>query len=148
MAKLKIESGDWVVVCDGRKSLILKNVGTTASPSLRTAEVREHDDPRTRELGNDAPGRVHSSLGEVRSNVEQTDWHREAEQAFLEGLARRLDAAITKGETKHLIIVAPPRALATIRVACTPPVRKAIRAEVEKDYVKLPVPEIESRLTE
>jgi protein required for attachment to host cells len=39
----RIEHGDWVVVCDGRKALILTNMGDHMAPNLRTPEVRrEH----------------------------------------------------------------------------------------------------------
>ena len=44
MKKLKMKTGDWIVVCDGRKALILENVGDHAFPILHTKEVREHPD--------------------------------------------------------------------------------------------------------
>jgi protein required for attachment to host cells len=78
--------------------------------------------------------------------MEQTDWHDQAEQQFLADLAKRLDAAVTAGETKSLIVVAPPRALGVLRQAFTAAVRNAIRAEIDKDYVKMPVYEIEKHL--
>ncbi len=146
MNKLKIKSGDWIVVCDGRKAVILENAGDDVFPNLRTKEVREHDDARTSEQGADAPGRVYSSVGTARSTVEQTDWHDEAERAFLEALAKRLDAALVAGETKTLFMVAAPRALGMIRRVYSPAVRAALKAEIDKDYVKLPVHEIEKRL--
>jgi len=39
MSKLKIGTGDWVVVCDGRKALILANQGDEKFPNLRRREV-------------------------------------------------------------------------------------------------------------
>ncbi len=50
------------------------------------------------------------------------------------------------GETKALIVVAPPRALGVLRQAYTASVRGAVRNEVDKDLVKMPVYEIEKRL--
>ena len=61
-------------------------------------------------------------------------------------LAGRLDVAIRGGETKRLIMVAPPRALGVIRQAYTQPLRDALRAEIDKDLVKLPIREIERHL--
>ena len=61
-------------------------------------------------------------------------------------LAKRLDAAVTAGETKSLILIAPPRALGMIRHAFSAAVRDAVRAEIHKDYVKMPVHEIEKHL--
>jgi hypothetical protein len=39
MSKLKIEQGDWVVVCDGGKALVLQNIGDGKFLNLKTKEV-------------------------------------------------------------------------------------------------------------
>jgi protein required for attachment to host cells len=57
-----------------------------------------------------------------------------------------LDAAIRAGKTKALIVVAAPRALGMLRQAYTAPIREAIREEVGKDLVRMPILEIEKRL--
>jgi protein required for attachment to host cells len=146
MNKIKVNSGDWVIVCDGRKALILENIGDAQYPNLHTKEVREHTEARTSEQGTDRPGKTHSSVGTARSAMEQTDWHDQSERAFLTALASRLHVALTKGETEALIMIAAPRALGMIREAYSPDVHKAIRAELGKDLVKVPVHEIEKQL--
>jgi protein required for attachment to host cells len=146
MVDVRIRAGDWVVVCDGAKALILENVGDAMFPNLKTREVHEQADARTHEQGTDAPGRSINSIDARRSAMEQTDFHDQAEQRFLCDLAKRLDAAVLGGETKALILVAPPRALGVLRRAASEHLRGAIRAEVDKDYVKLPVHEIERHL--
>ena len=120
MKKLKMKTGDWIVVCDGRKALILENVGDHAFPILHTKEVREHPDLSTSSQGSDEPGRVHQSMGHARSAIDQTDWHDQAERAFLTALASRLHAGLTEGETRALAVIAPPRALGMIREAYSP----------------------------
>ena len=147
MSGLSIRSDEWVVVCDGAKALVLQNVGDAKFPNLKTLEVFEQKDLATHELGTDKPGRSYSSVGHGRSAVTQTDWHDQSEQTFLTQLAQHLDAAIAAGKVKSLILVAPPRALGMIRPAYSPALRGALRAELDKDFVKLPVPEIEKRLT-
>ncbi len=146
MSRLKIRQGEWVVVCDGAKALVLENVGDEKFPNLKTKEVYEQDDPKTHELGTDAPGRAINSIDARRSALEQTDWHAQAEKAFLEKLVGRLNAAVEAGEMKQLIMVAPPRALGVIRQAYSSSLRGAVHAEVDKDLVKLPVHEIERHL--
>ncbi len=148
MAELKIDSGAWVVVCDGAKALVLENAGSRKTPNLKTREVYEHDDPKTREIGTDRPGRSVSSVGQGRSAIEQADWHDQEEQRFLAKLAVRLDKAVLGGETPSLIVVAPPRAIGVLRREFTSHVRQAIRAEVEKDYVRMPVDEITRHLVQ
>jgi len=146
MQKLKIRQGDWIIVCDGKKALVLENIGDDKFLNLRTREVYEHPDPKTCELGTDAPGRALNSLGTARSAMEQTDWHTQEEERFLRTLADRLDAAVNAGQAKSLILVAPPRALGVLRQTYSHTLRAALRAEIDKDFVKLPVHEIEKHL--
>jgi protein required for attachment to host cells len=146
MSELKIDHGGWVVVCDGAKALVLHNLGNRAHLNLKTREVYEQDDPKTHEIGTDRPGRTFGSAGNGRSAIEQTDWHDQAEQRFLAKLALRLDKAVLGGETPSLVVVAPPRAIGMLRREFTSHVRQAIRAEVEKDYVKMPIDEIQRHL--
>jgi protein required for attachment to host cells len=147
MSKLKIDRGAWVVVCDGAKALVLENVGDEKFPNLRTKEVYEQEDPKTSEQGTDVPGRAINSVGNIRSAVEQTDWHEAAERAFLGKLVERLAAAAHAGEAKAIILVAPPRALGMIRPRYTPALKAALKAEVDKDLTKHPVDQIERHLT-
>jgi|SRR6516164_3915690 hypothetical protein len=82
-----------MVVCDGRKALILENIGDAVHPNLHTREVREHPEPRTSEQGTDRPGKTHQSVGTARA-VEQTDRHDHSDR----------DVAVTKCETDHLAV--------------------------------------------
>ncbi len=43
MAKLKIAQGDWVLVCDGSKALVLENDGDDRFPNLQTRNVYEQE---------------------------------------------------------------------------------------------------------
>ncbi|HUL87251.1 MAG TPA: host attachment family protein [Pseudolabrys sp.] len=147
MSELLIRHGEWVVVCDGAKALVLENAGDAKFPNLKTIEVFEQKDLPTHLLGTAVPGRTNSSVGRNRSAYEQTDWHNQAEQAFLAHLAQRLDAAVTAGKTKSMIVVASPRALGMIRPAYSHALKSAVRVEVHKDFVKMPVHEIEKHLT-
>jgi protein required for attachment to host cells len=142
----KIDEHEWVVVADGAKALILENVGDRKFPNLRTRVVRQQEVPATHEIGSDAPGRAFQSAGTMRSAVDQTDWHRQYEDRFLKALAHDLDRAARNGEIKSLLLVAPPRALGVLRKHYRPGLRAVLRTEVERDYVNLPVAEIEQRL--
>jgi protein required for attachment to host cells len=146
MSKLKIRQGEWVVVCDGAKALVLENVGDDVHPNLKTRQVYEHKAAKTHEQGSDAPGRAIQSVGARRSAMEQTDWHEQEEHKFLTDLVGRLDAAVTAGDAKAITIVAPPRALGVIRQAYSPRLRDALHAEIDKDLVRMPVHEIEKHL--
>ena len=146
MSKLKIRQGDWVIVCDGRKALVLENAGDEKFLNLKTREVFDHPDEKTSDLGTGAPGRSFSSVGHGRSAVEQTDFHTQEEERFLQKLAAHLDTEVKAGHVKSLVIVAPPRALGVLRPAYTHDVRKALTTEIDKDLVSMPVHEIEKHL--
>ena len=143
MSAMRIRTGDWVVVCDSGKALILRNAGDEMFPNLQTVESHEEFSPRTSEQGTDRPGRVHESAGVGRSGVSQTDWHEQQERHFLQSLAERLDRAVRERETERLIVIAPPRALGVLREAYSANLRKAVKEEIAKDYVHKPVYEIE-----
>ena len=143
MTDVKIRKGDWLVVADGANAVILENAGTVAAPRLKTRATYQQEDPPTRELGTDAPGRAINSVDGRRSAMEQTDWHQQAEERFLIDLAGRLDAAVAAGQAKSLVLVAPPRALGIIRRIYSSALRRALRAEIEKDLVRKPLHEIE-----
>jgi protein required for attachment to host cells len=148
MSQLLIHRGEWVVVCDGAKALVLENAGDEKFPNLKTLEVFEQKDLATHELGAEKPGRAYSPAGHgVRGTIEQTDWHDQAERDFLVHLAKHLDAALVAGKVKSLIMVAPPRALGMIRPVYSHALKSAVRAEIDKDLVKQPVDKIEKHLT-
>ena len=147
MSGLSIRNGEWVVVCDGAKALVLQNAGDAKFPNLKTVEVFEQKDLATHEQGADKPGRVNASVGVNRSSVGQTDWHDQSEQQFLTKLAHHLDAAVASGKAKSMIVIAPPRALGMLRPAYSHALKGALRAEIDKDFVKMPVHEIEKHLT-
>jgi protein required for attachment to host cells len=146
MLKLKIRQGDWIVVCDGKKALVMENAGDEKFLDLKTRQVFEHPDPKTHEIGTDEPGRSFSSIGYGRSAMEQVDWHEQEEQRFLQKLLDYLNAAVHAGQIKSLMIVAPPRALGVLRQSYSHELRKALRGEIDKDLVKMPVHEIEKHL--
>lgn len=105
----------------------------------------EQQERPNRELGTDKPGREGIAT-RIRSAIEPTAFHDQEETAFLVQISEHLDAPVKSGLTHHVIVVAPPRALGTLRKSYSPALRKAIRAEVGHDLVHLPVSEIEERL--
>lgn len=146
MKSNKLTPGCWVVVCDGNKALILKNMGDAKFPNLRSIEVHEREGWMTREMGSGQPARIQHSGGPSRSSIEQTDLHDQEERKFLEGLAKRLHQNVATHMPKHLVMVAPSRALGMIRPAYSPLLKEALIAELDKDLVKMPIHQIEKHV--
>jgi protein required for attachment to host cells len=143
MKRIAPNHGDWVVVCDGRKALILENYGDETYPNLREKEQYQHADVPTHLQGSSRPGRSYQSIGRRRSAVGQTDLHDESERSFLRALAKRVDHALQDKEISKMTIVAPPRALGMLRDVYTPAIRSALLQEIAKDAVKMPLSTIE-----
>jgi protein required for attachment to host cells len=146
MAKISIPHNALVFVGDGRKALVLRNEGDADFLNLKTERVFTDKNPSTHEQGTDRPGRTYSSMGPGRSSVSQTDWHALEEHKFAHEVAATLERIVRERAIEALVVVAPPRALADLRKAFHPDVKKRIIAEIDKDLTKHPVDQIERHL--
>jgi protein required for attachment to host cells len=146
MTKNGLAHGIWVLICDGRKALLTENAGDAAAPNLQVRESFEHPDLATHELGSDKPGRIFQSTNVGRSAAEPTDLHRLAEEDFLKKIAGILNKSVSDHRIKNIILVAPPRAIGVLRGALSPAAGKVVRHELEKDYVREPMYEVEKHL--
>ncbi|HTE75727.1 MAG TPA: host attachment family protein [Xanthobacteraceae bacterium] len=146
MAKISIPHNALVFVGDGRKALVLRNEGDADFLNLKTERVFTDKNPSTHEQGTDRPGRTYSSVGPGRSSVSQTDWHALEEHKFAHEVAATLERIVRERGIEALVVVAPPRALADLRKAFHPDVKKRIIAEIDKDLTKHPVDQIERHL--
>jgi protein required for attachment to host cells len=146
MAKPRIKHNTWVVVADGGRALVMRNDGDAEAPRLTVLRKYGEYIPPTREQGTDKPGRTNASVGVNRSAMEQTDWHRQAEDKLMREVADDLAADLRRQEFAGLILAAAPVALGTLRKAMSDELKAAIVAEVDKDLTKMPVPEIGATL--
>lgn len=147
-APLQLAHDTFVLVCDGRKALILRNAGDRKYPNLvveRTLEAAPN--PPTHEHGTDGPGRLQARHS-PRSAVETSDAHRFAEDAFITETAETVNKLTGDRVIERLVVVAPPRALGVLRTTLDAASRKRMVAEIDKDLVRRPVYEIERLLTQ
>jgi protein required for attachment to host cells len=146
MARIDIPQGALVLVGDGRKALFLRNRGTPLHVDLATERVLEHDNPETREQGSDRPGRYLGPDGVSRSALEQTDWHQLEEDRFATEISQALYRLAHANRFDHLIVVAPPKTLGTLRSAFHKEVATRVVAEIPKDLTGHSLPEIAALL--
>jgi len=145
---LKIPHDAFVFVGDGRKALFLRNDGDEKFPYLKNERVFVDENPPSHEQGTERPGRISKgSRTGGRSAVESTDWHELEEQHFVRTVAAAMEHLVRASKVKKLVVVAPPRTLAELRLAFHPDVKACIVAEVNNDLTKHPVDEIEKHLT-
>jgi protein required for attachment to host cells len=132
-----------LLVCDGRKALFLRNGGPAGRPAFEVEqEMHEKGSSHTADLGADEPGRLKSAFG-PRSSMEGTDWHQAAEDAFVRKAVDAFTALCDAHDVREVVLVAPPRALATIRKIASKSLHDRVVGEIDKDLTKHPVHEIE-----
>ena len=146
MHKASIPHDALVFVGDGTRALFLRNRGTIQKPDLAVESVLRIENPPTREQGTDRPGRVHARLGPQRSAIEDTDWHRLAEDRFAAEIADALYRLAHAHRFQRLIVVAPPRVLGTLRKSFHKEVRERVEAEVPKEVAAYSLNDIRNEL--
>lgn len=146
--KLRIPHDAWILVCDARKAMFLRNEGDATLPNLKVEQVNEAPaNPSNAEQGTDRPGRIQNAAAPA-SAIDATDWHELAESQFARETVDTLSVLHRGGRLRGFVLVAPPRMLAALRHSLDGELRSAIIAEVDKDLTKQPVHEIERLLTD
>ena len=144
MRKAIIPHDAFVFIGDGRKALFLRNAGDEKFANFVTERVFLDENPLTREQGTDRPGRGFASAHSTRrSAMEPTDWHEIEEHRFAERVSEALERLVRERGAPALILAAPPRTLADLRGALHPDVKAQVVREINKDFTKQPVWEIE-----
>jgi protein required for attachment to host cells len=78
--------------------------------------------------------------------VEQTDWHEIEAHRFTQSAATALEGVVRERAAPALVIAAPARTLADLRKMLHADVKALIVAEIDKDFTKMPVWEIEKHI--
>jgi protein required for attachment to host cells len=146
--KISIPHDAIVFVGDGRKALFLRNAGDEKFPNLKIEQVFVDQNPATHNQGTERPGRLFAGAAarDKRSAIEPTDWHELEEHRFARMVADAFEKLVRERKVKAAVIAAPPRILAELRQALHGDVKARIVAEVDKDFTKHPVYEIERHL--
>lgn len=148
MNKIALPHDAFVFVGDGRKALFLRNEGDEKYANLVTERVLAgEDNPPTREQGTDKPGRAYGGANSTaRSAMEPTDWHEIEEHRFAERAAEALEAIVRERGAPAVVIAAPARTLSDLRRSLHADVKARVLAEIDKDFTKMPVWDIEKHI--
>ncbi|WP_298426416.1 host attachment protein [Rhodoblastus sp.] len=148
MNKIALPHDAFVFVGDGRKALFLRNEGDEKYANLVTEKVLAgEDNPPTREQGTDKPGRAYNGAhSTTRSSVEPTDWHEIEEHRFAERAAEALETIVRERAAPAIVIAAPAKTLSDLRRSLHADVKSKVLAEIDKDFTKMPVWDIEKHI--
>lgn len=142
---MRIRHGDWVVVADSRKCLLLENVGDGERMDLRVVRATERKNPPNRDQAADRPGRYQQASA-PRSALEETDWHALAKDRAAQDLAARLNRWALSGAFDRFVFAADPATLGAVRADLTHNAKACLTALIEKRLVDLSIDDIERRL--
>ena len=144
---MQVPHNSFVVVADGKKMLFFRNEGDAAFPKLEVERKRETADAYDRDQKTDLAGRAPSApAGAGYSSYEEVDFHQLEEERFAAETAEMLRKRALTNDFESLIIVAPPKTLGELRKHYHKEVERRLVAEIPKDLVNVPVPEIEKIL--
>ncbi|RDE09315.1 host attachment family protein [Pelagibacterium lacus] len=143
----KLDHKAWVLVADGEKALFFVNRGSRTRPDFHVVREMEQDNPPTREQGTDAPGRMSDPGPNQRSAMEQTDWHRLAEERFAKDAAELLYKYAHQNRFTEIVLCAAPRVLGELRKELHQEVSDRVIGEVPKTLTNHPVEQIEKILS-
>lgn len=135
-----------VLVADGTKVLFLRNNGDENQIDLRTEAHDEREDRKDRDIKTDAPGTQGQSAGYGRPAMDETDFHQQEEDRWIDEAAEELKKRALRHDFSALAIVAPPKALGHLRKKLHKEVEKRIVCTVNKEMSGRPIPDIEALL--
>jgi protein required for attachment to host cells len=143
---MQIPHNSVILVADGRKSLFFRNQGDADFPNLSVVEKELHASPAHHEQASDLAGQAANPVAGVSATMGEVDFHQQEEDRFAAETAAMLKDRALRNEYDALVVVAPPRTLGELRRHYHTEVEKRLLAELPKDLVNVPVPEIEKIL--
>jgi len=141
-----LNTGNWVLVADGKKALFLRNYLDTNDYDLRVVWHQTLDNPASHAQGSDRPGRANSVPGVRRAALQEADWHQLSEDRFAKEVAAILNRAAQDGAFDEIVIVAPPKVIGDLRTELNSDAAKKVLAEIPKTLTNHPIEKIESLL--
>lgn len=136
-----VSHGAIVLVIDGAKMSLLRNVGRDFAADLEPLDHDEKPAAMTAATGTDRPGRSFNSTSRSRSAYEATDYHQAEEDDFAKAAIAKLNALAQHAEI-DFIVVAAPHVLGIMRPHYSAELRKHLVAEIDKDYAGRPAADV------
>ncbi|WP_372088233.1 host attachment protein (plasmid) [Tistrella mobilis] len=131
-----------ILVADGRKALFLRpSDDPETSDPVVFLEMAAPGEETVPDRAVRAPGTLQNRIG-PRSAIEHPNAHDALEHAFGRAVAEKAAALHAAGEIRRLVLVAPPRMLGDLRTHLPDGLRDDVIAEIPRELVNWPVPEI------
>lgn len=127
----------YILVADAGGAKLYRSEGGTSTPEL----AHERSNPAGRklraEIESDRPGTQRNSMGGTHSLGGDKDAHRHESDQFARELCNMLEREHAAGRFTDLLIAAPPHFLGDLRQHMGKDCKKAIRATIHKDLLRI-----------
>lgn len=140
---MQLENGTWVMVMDGSKALILRNVTDGQDPNFEVVRKDRNDATDSKAVSTTGP----EHEGDPRKPT-ANDFHNTTEAGFAEEMAEWLYKAAHRGRFQKIVLVAPDKVLGTLRQKLHKEVASKVVGEVHKTLTGHPVDQIERIVAE
>lgn len=141
---MRISKETLVLVADGQNATFFKNTASGEAIRLEIVHTMGLVNDADRDISSDRPGHASVGMSERRTSYEHDDKHQADETAFLEGVAGM--ASELMSDFDALLLTAEPHALGVLRRVMAPAVLARAQTQLDKDYTKIPLPELEALL--
>lgn len=138
----------YIAVVDGAHRRLFLKAGDD-KPLALISERKIYLDKELPRGTKDTRGRTFDSSGQGgRHRMEGADPRQEAEDRFLKDTAHLLSSAIERKEADQVVIIAPPKALGTLRQSYSKSLKHKIASEIRADLTNAPDREIAARVAD
>lgn len=143
---MRIHQKTLVLLADGQRATFLRNQAQGETVSLEILHSMAFFNEANRDMQADRPGHTNVGMSERGTSYEQNDIHQANEVSFLQGVIEAMEPVMAQHDLNQILLIAEPRALGVIRQHMPSALMNKVTLQLDKDYTKNPLPELESIL--
>ncbi|HIF00702.1 MAG TPA: host attachment protein [Fuerstia sp.] len=136
----------WVVVADRSRARILASSGDSTDLAELETLVNPTGAMRQSECSSDRQGYFKGREGSLEAGDPETDWEHKTAETFAAQVIDYLETGRTSQQFGHVVLIAAPSFLGTLRQKLPTPLARMVELQVDKDYSKCSPKEIAAQL--
>ena len=140
---MRINQKTLVLVADGQRATFLRNEAQGETISLEILHSMAFFNEANRDMQDDRSGYTKVGMSERGTSYEQNDRHQANEASFLQGVIGGIEAVMAEHDLNQILLIAEPRALGILREHMPSALMDKVTLQLDKDYTKNPLPELE-----
>lgn len=140
---MKIKTNDLLVLVDRGHCRFLTLNPHTEQAHLHVLDEFANDEATGHPIPRDKPGRTFNRSAGRKTAYEQVNPRDLRQHQFLVDIASKIEKKWRTGSFDRIILVGDPEVISTLRMAIKPQLRLKIFGEINKNYIKTPISDLE-----